>query len=545
MTRSEDTNHHEFGFVSRLVIRIGAGDEDILRTCPLRDVHNVMTIGWLLIIVWVWQSVLFTMVGHMMLAQPGEWRLEVVSGAILIATVVMLVDSYVIVRSSWHLQGLSELKRGGLDFPSPIAARIKNGMFIAVRLLLSTVLATLTALFLSILLFEKDLTGDLEQRFQKANAALLGRITGQVDGAMVKLKGEHEDILKRLSLLADEEKLVRAAVIDPVGDSTEFKAALERMAALNDAKTEAQRELTAAEKLAADELGGARRPDTSGIAGYGPRRRAADEKIASAKRKLESATQDIEAAQKQIETLREALKDVGGSKRAAAEAKLPEIAIQRREKEQRLAIVEAELKKREHDRDRVVRTAFENDPGYHPREEGFLARLQALERISHQFHVKFVVIIFHIGLFGIELAAVLAKIATFIPTSYTTILAWNDVVVPMKWVKRLKEEVDRLHDGEEEDEASEGEPVDPSPLDPPPEPVKQEAEQPVPAEAEDIGDAVREMFPSKSTEEAAVPPHNDTAFRKRRGRGKMWKPALKKDDGQSRDQPADKEISPG
>ena len=35
-------------------------------------------IAWLLLIVWVWQCVLFTMVGHMMLAREGEWRLEVV-----------------------------------------------------------------------------------------------------------------------------------------------------------------------------------------------------------------------------------------------------------------------------------------------------------------------------------------------------------------------------------------------------------------------------------------------------------------------------------
>jgi hypothetical protein len=106
--------------VSRLLIRLGAADESILQTCPLRDVHNVMTIGWLLVIVWLWQSILFAMVGHMMLACSSEWRLDLVEGAMLIATVVLLVDSHVIVRSSWRLQDLSELKRGGLDLPSPI-----------------------------------------------------------------------------------------------------------------------------------------------------------------------------------------------------------------------------------------------------------------------------------------------------------------------------------------------------------------------------------------------------------------------------------------
>lgn len=179
MTHPEDREEHAFGFITRFIIRIGAADEKILRACPLRDVHNVMTISWLLVIVWIWQSVLFTMVGHMMLARPGEWRFDVIAGALLIATVVLLVDSYVIVRSSWHLQGLSELKRGGLDLPNPISARIKNGMFVAVRLVLSTVLAMLTALFLSILLFEKDILADLDRHFQKVNAPLLARISAQ------------------------------------------------------------------------------------------------------------------------------------------------------------------------------------------------------------------------------------------------------------------------------------------------------------------------------------------------------------------------------
>jgi hypothetical protein len=291
MTRPENKEQHEFGFVSRLLIRIGAADENILRSGPLRDVHNVMMIGWLLVIVWLWQSVLFTMVGHMTLARSGEWRLDVIAGAMLIATVVLLVDSYVIVRSSWHLQGLSELKRGGLDLPSPVGARIRNGVFVAVRLLLSAVLAALTALFLAILLFEKDITANLEQQHQRMNAPLLARITAQVDDNHAKLKLEHEEIRKGLSTLADEEKLLRAAVVDPSGDGTELKAALDRVAALVEAKNEAERELTAAETHAADELGGARLPGTSGIPGYGPLRRAADEKVASARRKLASTGQ--------------------------------------------------------------------------------------------------------------------------------------------------------------------------------------------------------------------------------------------------------------
>jgi hypothetical protein len=216
--------------------------------------------------------------------------------------------------------------------------------------------------------------------------------------------------------------------------------------------------VTAAEKQAADELGGARLPGTSGIPGYGPLRRAADEKVTSARRKLAGAVKDIEAAEKQVETLRESLKEVTGSKRLAAETKLAEIAVQRKEKEQRLAHVETDLRKREQTRERMVRTAFENDPAYRGKEEGFLARLEGLERISQQFHVKLVVILFHLGLFGIELAAVLAKIATFIPASYTRVLAFNDLKGSAWWAMRLKEEIDKMREGHRDD-ARDGAPV--------------------------------------------------------------------------------------
>lgn len=111
----------------------------------------------------------------------------------------VLVDSYVIVRSSWHLQGVSELKRGGLEIPGTGAAKIKNGVFIIVRLLLSSVLAMLTALFLSILLFEKDITANLDQHFQKLNAPLLARVTAQIDEPIAKLLAEHQEIRLRLA----------------------------------------------------------------------------------------------------------------------------------------------------------------------------------------------------------------------------------------------------------------------------------------------------------------------------------------------------------
>ena len=81
------------------------------------------------------------------------------------------------------------------------------------------------------------------------------------------------------------------------------------------------------------------------------------------------------------------------------------------------------------------------------------------------------VVIFHIGLFGIELAAVLAKIATFIPASYTTILAWHDFKGTVWWAKKLEEEIRKIHNGDDEEDPPEGAPGATSPK-PPPKPAK-------------------------------------------------------------------------
>src|SRR5262249_55921272 len=161
---------------------------------------------------------LFTLVGHMMLARPGEWNLLIAAGGVTLATVVLLVDSYVIVRSSWHLQGITELKRCGLAITGTAAARIKNGAFVIVRLGLSLVLAQLVAIFLSILLFEKDISGDLQRQHHHANHAIVARASSQVDGNLAKLQGEHKDILARLRQLADEEASLRKTSIDPASD---------------------------------------------------------------------------------------------------------------------------------------------------------------------------------------------------------------------------------------------------------------------------------------------------------------------------------------
>lgn len=186
-----------FGWFTRFQFRVAGVDVDVMGECPDRDISNVKTVAWLLMAVWVWQFALFTAVAHMMLARQGELRPELFAAGAVLASVILLIDSYVIVRSSWSLQGIKELARGGLEIPSTTWASIKNGLFVLLRVLVTIGMAQLLALFLAILMFGKDIQADLDRRFRELNGPLIAKITDQVDRSINVLSDPHEQCVKR------------------------------------------------------------------------------------------------------------------------------------------------------------------------------------------------------------------------------------------------------------------------------------------------------------------------------------------------------------
>ncbi len=83
--------------------------------------------------------------------------------SLFIATFILFIDSYMIMRSGWHLSGIAELKRGGLDISGGPVARIKTGFFLTFRIMLSIGLAQLTAIFVSLLIFAADINSPIEK----------------------------------------------------------------------------------------------------------------------------------------------------------------------------------------------------------------------------------------------------------------------------------------------------------------------------------------------------------------------------------------------
>jgi hypothetical protein len=209
---------------------------------------------------------------------------------------------------------------------------------------------------------------------------------------------------------------------------------------------------------------------------------------------------------------------------------LGELIAIKKERQDRLSVVEGELKRFTDNREDIIRSGLEADPGYRKKEEGFLANWQGLRRLTADPYVLFLVLLFDLGLFGIELAAVLAKIATFVPATYATIIAHDDFRRAYKTAHELAREIEAIQKGgDERKDGDDAEPIDPGP------------EAPKPTGSD--GSAAVEERPSKNeADEAAFEPQAeaeitasgpDTAERKKRrsrAPGARWKPQLKASD---------------
>ena len=163
------------------------------------------------------------------------------------------------------------------------------------------------------------------------------------------------------------------------------------------------------------------------------------------------------------------MSDDAARKRGSAEVRLGELIAIKKERQDRLAMVEGELKRFTENREAIIRSAFEADPSYQKKEEGFLANWQGLRRLTADPYVLFVVLLFDLGLFGIELAAVLAKIATFVPATYATIIAHGDFLRAYKTAHELAREIEALQkDRDKPEGGDDAEPADPGPEPPKP-----------------------------------------------------------------------------
>jgi hypothetical protein len=96
-------------------------------------------------------------------------------------------------------------------------------------------------------------------------------------------------------------------------------------------------------------------------------------------------------------------------------------------------------------RNDAIRKAVESSPNYVPHNTGFLAQIIALEQIANEDgKVASVILLFDLVSVGFELAAVLAKVMAYCPTTYAAIVARD---VYMRAVRIVDEMMAELNGG--------------------------------------------------------------------------------------------------
>jgi hypothetical protein len=126
------------------MLNISGVDEQTLQLCPQHDWDNVRAVAQIMICTWFYLTALFSIISNRLFAAPGQIRPELLAASAFLASFILLIDSYMVMRSGWHLSGIQELKRGGIDISGGAGARIKAGVFLAIRIILSIGIAQLT-----------------------------------------------------------------------------------------------------------------------------------------------------------------------------------------------------------------------------------------------------------------------------------------------------------------------------------------------------------------------------------------------------------------
>lgn len=413
------------GFPNRLFLHVAGVDEETLRLCPQHDWDNVRAVAQLMICTWFYQTALFSVISHRLFSTPDHIRPELLITSAFLASFVLLIDSYMIMRSGWHLSGIQELKRGGIDISGGIGARLKAGVFLTIRIILSIGIAQLTAIFLSLLIFGSDITARLQEANLNANAAVMSTATALVDGEIQRATDAVKTESVQETALATQVTALRQDQVDPSSGDAEVQMAQQEVTQLLMQKAAADQTVQQAETFASDELAGIKgAAGNSGIPGDGPRRQAALEAVDNAKDQDQQIGAALAAAQTRLDALHSQSLSRSQTTEQHSHAELPAFQSMLAAEDTKLAATKNALAALEDHRDDAIRTAVEAAPDYVPYDNGLLAQITVLDQVAHENRrIEAVIILVDVTSFGFELAAVLAKVTSYVPTTYAALLA--------------------------------------------------------------------------------------------------------------------------
>jgi hypothetical protein len=351
-----------------------------------------------------------------------------------------------VMRSGWHLSGIQELKRGGLDISGGALVRVKAGFFLTIRIALSIGLAQLTAIFVSLLIFQADIQKRFEGTYLQANAQLIAPAAELVDAAIHRATDAVNVQTARVNALSAQVGTLQQSEIDPFAGDAQAQELQREIARLRDEQSKADQAVQAAETFAANEFGGIRgAPGNSGQPGYGLRYRAAQERVKSAKTHADQIAKALSDAQARLDTMRNQNASSSDAMKQRARDQLPAFEESLKAENATLARLKDDLARLTEGREKAIRQAVDVAPNHVSRETGFLAQIVALEQIAHgDTKITLLILLIDIVSFGFELAAVLAKITSYVPTTYAALLARDAYMVAVRLADEMAGELKGL-----------------------------------------------------------------------------------------------------
>lgn len=433
----------KIGLFDTFLFKVAAVDKETLLLCPQADWDNARAVAEIQLFVWAYQTSLLSIIAHKLFAAPDQLRPELVVGAAFIATFILLLDSYMVMRSGWHLSGIAELKRAGIDISGDAWAHVKAGVFLSIRILLAIGISMIAALFLGILVFNRDIEAQLQENYHRANAPLIAQAAKLLDADIDRRATVLNAQEGRATALASQVKAARDAELDPLSNDPRVKTARDEVAQLLTRQAKAEEDLRNAEVFAANEAGGIKAlADNSGQVGEGPRYRAALEQAAGAKRRLQDATDALTNARTRLDAIvpRTATVPKDAKSGASEQRKLLEASLTA--EDAKLKTMRDEFATLKGNREAAISKAVERAPNHVARDDGLLAHITVLERMAREdTTIAVVIALIHLTSFGLELAAVLAKITSYVPTSYATRIACDAYLRAVRIAEELTAEL--------------------------------------------------------------------------------------------------------
>jgi hypothetical protein len=427
----------QFSFIRRVIHRLAGVDNDTMRQCPQHDADNVRALGELLIASFIWQSLLLTLIGERLFAEPGQFRPDILAGATGIALFVMLIDSYIFYRSGFELAGIEELRRASLDVGGPGPG--KKVAYLIARIFLSIGFSQLTAIFTALLISGADIDARLLSTYQTANARSLTAVAGLVDADIQRTTSAVKTQEGRIEAVSSQVTTLRQHDIDPTANEPRLQQAQQEVSEALAAKTKAAEAAIAAETFASMEKGGVTVDGrSSGVAGIGPRYKAALETVDTAKRHAQETSSFLDDARARLEKMRKESASAASTQQERSHSELPTYEKSLTTEEGKLAKLKDQLSALVKDRPDNIRRGVEAAADYVPLNRGFLAQLVALDEIATENRkIGMVILLIDIVSFGLELAAVLAKVSSYVPMKYSALLAANSYAAAVRIADEL------------------------------------------------------------------------------------------------------------